>query len=118
MEMVIALNPLFEQVMVIGEGHPYLSALLILEPEQWQQLAQQHGLDPDAPQSLSDKRIHQWVIQHINRQLHHFPAYAKIRRVHLGLTPWSIDNGLMTPTMKIKRKQVLSHLVGEIEQLY
>lgn len=118
MEMVIALNPLFEQVMVIGEGRPYLSALLILEPEQWQQLAQQHGLDPDAPQSLSDKRVHQWVIQHINRQLHHFPAYAKIRRVHLGLTPWSIDNGLMTPTMKIKRKQVLSHLVGEIEQLY
>lgn len=118
MEMAIALDPLFEQVMVIGEGRPYLAALLILESEHWQNLARQHELDPEAPESLHDKRIHQWLIQHINQQLRHFPAYAKIRRVHLGLAPWSIDNGLMTPTMKIKRKQVLSSLAHEIEQLY
>lgn len=118
MEMAIALDPLFEQVMVIGEGRAYLSALLVLDRERWQALAQEYGLDPENPASLSDKQVLQQVLQRIRQQLRHFPAYAKIRRVHLSLEPWSIDNGLMTPTMKIKRPQVLDHLADAIKEMY
>jgi len=118
MEMAIALDPLFEQVMVIGEGRAYLSALLVLDAERWQALAQEYGLDPENPASLSDRQVLQQVLQRIRQQLRHFPAYAKIRRVHLSLEPWSIENGLMTPTMKIKRPQVLAHLADAIKEMY
>ena len=47
-----------------------------------------------------------------------FPGYAKIRQVLLTLEPWTIDNGLMTPTLKIKRQMVLTRFADEIEQIY
>jgi long-chain acyl-CoA synthetase len=47
-----------------------------------------------------------------------FPGYAKIRRATLTLEPWSVDNGLMTPTLKVKRNRVLGHYKEEVERMY
>ncbi len=54
----------------------------------------------------------------ITEALHDFPGYAKIRRLYLTLEPWTVENGLLTPTLKIKRAKVMTHLQEEIEQLY
>jgi long-chain acyl-CoA synthetase len=118
MEMAIALDPLFEQVMVIGEGHAYLSALLVLDAEQWPAFAQANGVDPLSPDSLSDKRVLNAALQRITGQIRHFPGYAKIRRVHLSLEPWTVENGLLTPTMKVKRNKVMERMKPAIKQLY
>ncbi len=118
MEMAIGLDPLFEQVMVIGEGRSWLAALIVLNEELWSEFARELGVDPKANSSLNDKRVLTEVLHHITRQLHDFPGYAKVRRVHLSLEPWTVDNGLLTPTMKIKRNVVLKHFKDEVEQLY
>jgi long-chain acyl-CoA synthetase len=118
MEMAIGLDPLFEQVLVIGEGRSYLTALLVLNADLWPGLAQEYGLDPDRSQSLSDPQLLKDILRRIRDALRDFPGYAKVRRVTLSLEPWSIDNGLMTPTMKVKRKQVLSHYRDDVEQMY
>ena len=57
MEMAIAMHPLFEQVIVIGDNKPYLTAIIVLEPEQWKGWATGHGLQPDDPASLHDERV-------------------------------------------------------------
>ncbi len=118
MEMAIALEPMFEQVMVIGEGHSFLAALIVLDADLWRSFAQELQVDPDDPASLHNKKVISKVISRIRELLHDFPGYAKIRRVHLSLEPWSIDNGLITPTLKIKRNKVLEHLHKDVEQLY
>ncbi len=118
MEMAIALDTLFEQVMVIGEGRSWLAALIVLNEEEWPEFARKCGVDPEAKSSLKDKRVTAAVLHRITKLLHHFPGYAKIRRVHLSLEPWTIDNGLLTPTMKVKRNKVLAYLENEVEQLY
>jgi long-chain acyl-CoA synthetase len=118
MEMAIALEPLFEQVMVIGEGRAYLAALIVLNREQWPEFAHECGVDPDNEESLHDKQVTGKVLHRIRELLHDFPRYAKIRRVYLTLEPWSIDNGMLTPTLKIKRNKVLEHLHKEVNQLY
>jgi long-chain acyl-CoA synthetase len=118
MEMAIGLDPLFEQVLVIGEGRSYLTALLVLNADLWPGLAQEYGLDPDRSQSLSDPQLLKDILRRIRDALRDFPGYAKVRRVTLSLEPWSIDNGLMTPTMKVKRSQVLSHYRDDVEQMY
>ena len=51
-------------------------------------------------------------------QLHAFPGYARIRKIALLGDPWSADNGLMTPTLKIKRTKVLEHHLKEYAGLY
>lgn len=118
MELAISLEPMFEQVMVIGEGHSFLAALIVLDTDLWRSFATELEVDPNDPASLHDKKVNTAVIRRIRELLHDFPGYAKIRRVHLSLEPWSIDNGLITPTLKIKRNKVLEYLRKDVEQLY
>jgi long-chain acyl-CoA synthetase len=118
MENAIQSDALFEQAMIVGEGESYLSALLVLNSDKWFSLAKQLNLNPMENQSLGDKSLQQFVIQRLRQLLHDFPAYAKIRRVSLSLEPWTIENGMMTPTMKIKRAKVIEHHQADIARLY
>ncbi len=118
MEMAIALDPLIEQIMVVGEGKPYLGALVVLNSDLWNGFADEFELDPSQTASLEDERLESAVLKRIRLALRDFPGYAKIRRVALLLEPWTIDNGLMTPTLKIKRQKVLDHCREQVESLY
>lgn len=118
MEMAIQLSPLFEQVMVIGEARPYLAALIVLNRERWHQLAEQCGVDPNRADALTEQQLQNQVLRIITELLHDFPGYAKIRRVYLTLEPWSVENGLLTPTLKVKRAKVMEYLDQEINRLY
>ncbi|MFZ5593442.1 MAG: AMP-dependent synthetase/ligase [Pseudomonadota bacterium] len=118
MEMAIMLDPLFEQVMVIGEGKPYLSALTVLSRERWAALAGELGLDPDAPASLQDKRALSMALERIGVQLRGFHAYAQVRRVALLVEPWTVENELLTPTLKMRRNRIVEHHRAEVEKLY
>ena len=118
MEMSIALEPLFEQVMVIGEGESFLSCIIVLNADLWPGAAQDWGVDPMSSESLNNKKVRQAVMHRIGELLHDFPGYAKIRRVHLTLEPWTVDNGLMTPTLKVKRNKVLEHYADVVTGFY
>lgn len=118
LEMALTLDPLFEQVLVLGEGQSHLSALLVLNADLWGGLAREYGLDPNRPKSLEDTQLHRDIIKRIRLALIDFPGYAKIRRVALALEPWSIDNGLLTPTLKIKRNAVIERYHDKIQSLY
>ncbi len=118
MEMALGLDPLFDQALVIGEGQSFLTALVVLNADHWPELAAQFQLDPQAADSLSDPRLLKSIIKRVQNCLIAFPGFAKIRRVTPLLEPWSIDNGLLTPTMKIKRPQVLERYRSAVEQMY
>lgn len=118
MEGAIALDPLVEQVLVVGEGEPYLTALLVLDGDKWPAFAQAQGVDPLDPGSLRDTRVEQAVLRRIRDQLKDFPGYAKIRRVCLKLQPWTVEDGLLTPTLKVKRAKVLARYHAEVEGMY
>jgi long-chain acyl-CoA synthetase len=118
MEMAIGLDPLFEQVLVIGEGRPFLSALLVLNADLWTGLAQEYGLNPERSESLSDQRLVHDMLRRIQNALRDFPGYAKIRRATLLLEPWSVENGLITPTLKVKRGEVTKRYIRQVERMY
>jgi long-chain acyl-CoA synthetase len=118
MESAILLDPLFEQVMVVGEGKPYLAALMVLNEEHWQAFAAGLNVDPRQPSSLRDPRVMKALTHRVARHLRHFPGYAQIRRLHPELRPWTVDDGLLTPTMKVKRNQVLDRYRAAVEAMY
>ena len=118
MELAITLDPIFEQAIVIGEGRPYLSALVVLNVDLWPGLAQECGLDPMDQASLRDSRLNSLLLGRIRDALKYFPGYAKIRRVSAHLEPWTIDNGLLTPTLKIKRAAVIERNCAAIDSMY
>ncbi len=118
MEVAIGLDPLFEQVLVVGEGRPFLSALVVLDRNAWREYLESKGLDPDDDSLLRDKKILREMLKRIGAALKDFPGYAKIRRVALLLDPWTIEDGLVTPTLKLKRAKVLERHADEVEAMY
>jgi long-chain acyl-CoA synthetase len=118
MEAAIARDPFFEQVMVIGEGKPYLSVFVVPNAELWAKVAHEHGLDPASAVSAHTHQAEQLVLERINVQIKQFPGYAQIRRVAVMPEPWTIENGMLTPTLKLKRAKVLEQHRSEYEKLY
>lgn len=103
MELAIALDPLIEQVMIIGEGRPFLSALVVLSEDL-------RGTDE---QPDNDR-----LCQMIARRLHDFPGYAQVRRVAVIDECWTVEEGLLTPTLKLRRQRILDRYQSVIEGLY
>ena len=118
MEMAITQDPLFEQVMVLGEGKPYLSALVVLEPEHWERLGIEQGAVGQPQELLHNPALKELVKDRIARQLNDFPGYAQIHGVSLGLEPWTVDNGLLTPTLKMKRMRIMERYADSVSELY
>ncbi|HEX5337878.1 MAG TPA: long-chain fatty acid--CoA ligase [Gallionella sp.] len=118
MENAILHDPLFDQAMIYGEGHPYLIAIVVLNPDGWKQFAKEIGIRADMPEALTDSRVEARVLKRISLNLRGFPGYARVRRVLLLQEPWGIENGMMTPTLKLKRAMVTRQYAEQIKTLY
>lgn len=118
LEMAISADRLFEQTLVVGEGRPYLSALLQLNHAEWTELAGTLAVDATQTALLESEPVQRALLARIAPRLAHFPGYARIRRVHASLAPWNVQDGLMTATLKLRRKQLLERFAGEIERMY
>ena len=118
LEMAITSDPLFAQAMAVGEGMPHLAALIVLEPEAWRETAKKLGLDAADPASLKAAALLQAVRDKIRKLLRSFPSHARVRETWLTLEPWTIENGLLTPTLKIRRAAIGERYAREIGELY
>lgn len=117
-EMAVALDPLVEQVMVIGEGRPGLAALVVPEYEHWKAFVEGLGLDPARPESAADRRVEKALLARANARLAAFPGCAKLRRMLVVPQAWTIEDGLLTPTMKLRRARILDRHREAVKALY
>jgi long-chain acyl-CoA synthetase len=118
LQLAIATEPIFEQVLVIGENRPFLAAIVVLNPGQWKLLAERLGIDPQDQDQWNSPRVRDVLIERIAYRLKEFPGFAKVHRVHVTHQPWNIDSGLITATLKVRRQPLLDQFSEEIETLY
>jgi len=118
MEMAICMDALFEQALVIGDNRPCLTALVVLDPEQWELLARELGMEPDDKSACHSSRVNEVVLERVANRISAFPGYARIRKVRCQLEPWTIEDGLITPTLKLKRNKVHERFEAEIKEMY
>ncbi len=116
-ELAIGSDPLFEQVIVIGEAKPFLSAIITMEKINWYKFASDLSV-PEDEASLKIDKVKAIFIDRINKQLAAFPGYAKIIQAHIVLEPWVIEDGLITPTLKLKREKICEKYEKEIAEFY
>jgi long-chain acyl-CoA synthetase len=110
-------DSLFEQVMLIGEGKPYLSVMAVLNQDQWQKFAAEQGKPAEAA-SARDPEIERALLERLSAQMRQFPGYAQVRRISATLEPWTVENGMLTPTMKLRRSKVMDKFQVELDQMY
>ena len=118
LELAIEIDPLFEQAYVIGENRPFISTIVVLNKEEWRKLAETLDLDPNDPESLMATVTRNTILKRIKSAVKDFPQYALPRNVHMTLEPWTIENGLLTPTLKLKRKVLAEKFAPQIQALY
>jgi long-chain acyl-CoA synthetase len=118
LEIAIATDPLFEQVYAFGDDRPFIACLVVLNLETWGRMAGEMQLDPTMPQSLLEPAARRALLDRIRRLTAAFPHYAQPRAVWPTLEPWTIENGLLTPTLKPKRKELAARFAAEIDALY
>ena len=118
LELAIEIDPLFDQAYVIGENRPFISTIVVLNKEEWRKLAATLDLDPNDPESLLATVTRNAVLKRIKTAVKDFPQYALPRNVHMTLEPWTIENGLITPTLKLKRKALNEKFAPQIQALY
>jgi long-chain acyl-CoA synthetase len=94
-EFAVLHDPVFEQVMLVGEGRPFLTLL-----------------------AVTRERDEKALVARANERLKAFPRWVRIRRVLATPEAWSIDNGLLTPTLKLKRPLVLAQFKERVDAVY
>jgi long-chain acyl-CoA synthetase len=104
--------------MLLGEGKPYLSVMAVLNSGHWEKLSAENRLDAKAVDSVKSQQAEQAVLKRIAAQMGGFPGYAQVRRVTLTLEAWTVENALLTPTMKLKRAKVMEKFNAEIDRMY
>ena len=114
-EAELTRDRLFKQVVVVGDRRPFLVAVMVLNADAWRRFAADKGLDPAQPNHAVSKIE---VLARVIPLLSTLPRYAQVRAVHLTLEPWTIEAGLLTPTLKVKRDVVQRMFAREIDALY
>ena len=104
--------------MVLGEARPYLTAFVVINQDQWTKIAIQNGMPPTVNSIMHNEPAHKLVLDRVQRLIKSFPGYAQIHRVAVMAEPWTVENGLLTPTMKLKRLKVIESHKKEFEELY
>jgi len=118
-EHLIAESPFVEQVIVIGEKRPFLIALIIPDFEKLREFAVTAGIGDATEKELLENKavsqIYEKLLRSISRKL---ATHEKVRKFLLVAEPFTLENGLMTPTLKIKRKTITEQYDKEIEAVY
>ncbi len=116
-EGLMATAPHVNQVCVIGDRRKFLSALVTLDPEAIAEWAAEKGIAGE----LAELRRHPDVVALIeaevaekNREL---ASYETIKKITL-VDEFTIENGMLTPTMKVKRNVAMEHYADAIEAMY
>ena len=115
----IRAHHLVSQCMVVGDGRPYIAALVTLDPEALPAWAEQHGKQGASPSELAEDAVLRAEIQAAVDEANKAVSRAEsIRKFIIIGEDWTEDTGHLTPSMKLKRIAVIKDHAGEIEQLY
>lgn len=113
-------HPLISQAMVVGDGQPFIAALITIDPEAFPGWKQRNGKDPSAtvgdlaedPELLAEVNL---AVEDANQAVSHAESIRKIRILPVDFTE---DTGELTPTLKVKRKVVAEKFAADVEALY
>ncbi|MDO5531114.1 long-chain fatty acid--CoA ligase [Sutterella sp.] len=118
LEFAIQEDPLFEQVFVCGENRPFITALTVVSPDHWKNLCAEMELDPESPATLTNRAMMRLVLKRVRAAAKDFPSYGIPRSIAILREPFTVESGLLTPTMKPKRPKFLEHFHDLIESIY
>ena len=113
-------NPLISQCMVVGDGQPFIGALITLDPESLPGWAERHGLP--ATTSVAELAKNEELIADINAAVAEtnkkVSKAEQIKKIRILDVDWTQEGGELTPKMSLKRNVVLKQYGNEVDAIY
>ncbi|AXK87978.1 long-chain fatty acid--CoA ligase [Nocardia farcinica] len=113
-------HPLISQVMVVGDGQPFIGALITLDPEALPGWKERHGLAADT--AIETVVEHPELVAEIdaavaetNKKVSHA---EQIKKHRILTVDWTQEGGELTPKMSLKRAVVMKQYAAEVEKIY
>lgn len=108
-----------EQMMVIGEGKKFVSGLITPSWEALQSWCQENNISWTTKEEIAKNpkvlAHYQSIINDLNPN---FSKIEQIKKFSLVTDEWTVDSGILTPTMKLKRRVVLERYKAQIDEIY
>ena len=119
LEDALATHPLIANVIVVGDQRPYIGALFTLDAEMLPDWLRKHGLprcSPAEAAQLSEVQASlERAIERANKAVSRAESIRKFRIIDASFT---VENGYVTPSMKLRRRKVIADYAHEIDELY
>jgi long-chain acyl-CoA synthetase len=117
LEEKLALSPFIRNVMLHGADHAYNVALVVIDADHVRAWATENGLTI-AADPTQDERVRALIRDELDRNGKDFRSFERPRDCLLTTTELSVENGLLTPTLKLKRRAVIAKFGEALEALY
>jgi long-chain acyl-CoA synthetase len=118
LEEKIKLSPYISNAMVYGMNREFNVAVVIPDFEVLKGWAAEKGLDLDPASLAQSDEVQALIEEEVNRFSAEFKGYEKARKIFIGDEDFTTENGMLTPTLKLKRRVVVERYKDVIESLY
>lgn len=119
LEAALKMIPIVGQAAAIGDNRPFVSALLVLDPEVAPVWAHNHGIEFEDLADLATKpEVRAELERGLEEVMADFNKAERVKKFHVLGEEWQPDSDLLTPTSKLKRRGIQSRYAQEIESLY
>lgn len=117
-EGILCLEEEIEQAMVFGDKRPYLTAVIVPDAEWLKKWAKSSGKENSLESLAKDKQLISAISEAVSRSNKTVPVIEKVRKFVVAPHPFTVENGQMTPTLKVRRHAVLREFRENLEALY
>jgi long-chain acyl-CoA synthetase len=118
LEESIRAHPLVSQCMVVGDGRPFVSALVTIDADALVPWAGQHGKPASVPRLVDDSDLRAEIQSAVDRANRAVSQAESVRRFVILPVDWTEEDGQVTPSLKVKRSVVLRDFRRTVEDLY
>ena len=118
-EGMILADPLFEHAVVLGNNRPFVTLLVRPSMPHLEELAEKLQVRFADASELADRpEIREEIRRRVEALTEKLPSQERIKDFRVALEEFTMDNGLLTPTLKVKRRQVEQRFESLIEDMY
>jgi len=116
LEAAMKNHELINEAVVIGDRRKFLSALVTIDPEAGEAWASANGEDATALHTSAKLRAD--IQAHVDEMNSHFARVEQIKKFTILTRNFTVEDGELTPTLKVKRAKVNDHFADDIEAMY